>query len=105
MKKEATDFALMAGAFATDAEMAKQVCKLLADGDVNETVARKMLGLVRDGKLASPTACTRPHYPWYWMHGTYTIPCTSTTITSIDSTTPYTYNNSTLTAMAKDAAA
>jgi hypothetical protein len=61
MKKEATDFALLASAFARDEQMARQVCQLLADGDVQESVARKMLALVRDGKLQTQTQSV----PWY----------------------------------------
>lgn len=77
MNKQATDFALMAAAFSADHKMATQVCKLLADGDVNETVARKMLALVRDGKLRSATPfCSH----WHWSYSQpITFPSTSTT--------------------------
>lgn len=62
----ATDFTLMAGAFATDHKMATQVCRLLANGNVNEATARKMLRLVGDRKLASETpTCS------HWNYWTY----------------------------------
>ncbi len=63
MDKQATDFALMAGAFASDARMAQQVCKLLADGDVTEAIARKLLKLVGDGKIRNGTTSLPPPRP------------------------------------------
>ena len=67
MKKQDTDFALLAGAFATDQHMATQVSKLLADGDVSEAQARVMLRLVRDGKLKGESQCNHwwPYNYWY----------------------------------------
>lgn len=87
MNKQATDFALLAGAFAADQKMATQVARLLADGDINEATAHKLLKLVIDRKLCTESG--------YW----FTIPATSgaTTVAS------YYQNGSTLTAMAASA--
>lgn len=85
MNRQATDFALMAGAFSKDHKMATQVCRLLADGDVNETVARKMLKLVGDGKLASETPiCSHWHWtqPWYVTSATVSGPSTKDATTT-----------------------
>lgn len=77
MEKNATDFALMASAFSTDHKMATQVCRLLADGDVNEATARKMLRLVGAGKLASETQ-TCSHWHWYYpQYITWNTPCST----------------------------
>lgn len=75
MNKKATDFALMAGAFSKDHKMAAQVCRLLADGDVDEMLARKMLRLVMGGKLVSEQPYWS-HRHWY-SNGTWTVPITT----------------------------
>lgn len=65
MDKYTTDFALMASAFSKDHKMATQICRLLTDGDVTDAIARKMLKLVIDGKLASEIdRCVHWHYSY-----------------------------------------
>jgi len=74
MKKEASDFALLSGAFAKDQAMAQQICGLLADEDIDEDEARMMLKLVGKDKLKSGNltyiTCNRHHHGYYpyWMN-------------------------------------
>ncbi len=54
-KKQCPDFALIAGAMARNQQMAEQVCRLIEGGEVTEAEGRKMLKLIGEGKLSSPS--------------------------------------------------
>lgn len=71
MKKEASEFAMLAGAYTTDPKMATQICKLMADNLITEAVCKNLLKLIMDGKLR-----TEVEYRWnnYWYGGTYRTP-------------------------------